>query len=365
MPREGGDGQLITKFDADVTDVAGFDEKAGYMYLRASPDNAGQRYLYRTRLDGSGTPERVTPPNQPGTHRYDVSPNGKLAFHTYSEFERVPVTEVIELPSQADARADRSGSGGREGEAAAQSAGGVLPHRDWRRRRTRRLLLKPPTFDATKKYPVLFYVYGEPAGQTVVDRGAERSSVPSLARRRLPRHQRRQSRHARARGRTWRKAVYGPVGVLLIEQAEALRSMRRGPFVDPRRVAVWGWSGGGTNTLNCHVPLSRPLQGRHGGRARPGSAALRHDLPGALHGPAAERTAGYKLGSAINFAEGLQGQSAASCTARATTTSMRRAPSGSINRLIELGKPFDLDDLSESHAQHFRRHRARRRTSTS
>ena len=87
VPREGGNGQLITKFDADVTDIAGFDEKAGYMYFRASPDNAGQRYLYRSKLDGSGAPERVTPANQPGTHRYDVSPNGKLAFHTYSRFE--------------------------------------------------------------------------------------------------------------------------------------------------------------------------------------------------------------------------------------------------------------------------------------
>ena len=87
VPREGGNGQLITKFDADVTDIAGFDEKAGYMYFRASPDNAGQRYLYRSRLDGSGAPERVTPADQPGTHRYDVSPNGKLAFHTYSQFE--------------------------------------------------------------------------------------------------------------------------------------------------------------------------------------------------------------------------------------------------------------------------------------
>ena len=43
----------------DVTDIAGFDEKAGYMYFRASPDNAGQRYLYRSRLDGSGTPDAI------------------------------------------------------------------------------------------------------------------------------------------------------------------------------------------------------------------------------------------------------------------------------------------------------------------
>src|SRR5688500_20231762 len=75
------------------------------MYFRASPDNAGQRYLYRARLDGSsGSPERVTPANQPGTHRYDVSPNGRLAFHTYSTFETRPVVIVIELPSHKAVR---------------------------------------------------------------------------------------------------------------------------------------------------------------------------------------------------------------------------------------------------------------------
>ena len=100
------------------------------MYFRASPDNAGQRYLYRSRLDGSDAPERVTPANQPGTHRYDVSPNGKLAFHTYSQFEKPPVTEVIELPSHKPVRALTDPSAVVAKVAAAPEAGGgVLSHR--------------------------------------------------------------------------------------------------------------------------------------------------------------------------------------------------------------------------------------------
>jgi dipeptidyl-peptidase-4 len=63
VPREGGDGQVITKFEGDVIDIAGFDEKGGWMYFRASPCNAG-RYLYRARLT-AGAPERVTPVSQP------------------------------------------------------------------------------------------------------------------------------------------------------------------------------------------------------------------------------------------------------------------------------------------------------------
>jgi len=66
VPREGGTGQLITRFDADVTEIAGFDEKAGWMYFRASPDNAGQRYLYRSRLDGSLTSSSLSSPIRNG-----------------------------------------------------------------------------------------------------------------------------------------------------------------------------------------------------------------------------------------------------------------------------------------------------------
>ncbi len=138
VPREGGTRQLISKFEADVTDIAGFDEKAGWMYFRASPDNAGQRYLYRSRLDGSGVPERVTPANQPGTHRYDISPNGKMAFHTYSQFETPSMTEVIELPSHRPVRALTDPSAViAKVKPLTQSGRGVLPHRDRRRRAAR------------------------------------------------------------------------------------------------------------------------------------------------------------------------------------------------------------------------------------
>ena len=130
VPREGGDGQLITRFNGDVTDIAGFDEKGGWMYFRASPDNAGQRYLYRSKLDGSGAPERVTPATQPGTHRYDVSPNGQMAFHTYSTLrDAAGHAGDRAAQSQTDSAADRSVGRGGEGEAVAEPAGRVLPRR--------------------------------------------------------------------------------------------------------------------------------------------------------------------------------------------------------------------------------------------
>ena len=65
--RDSGEATLVTRFEADVTDVVGADVAAGWLYFLASPDNPGQRYLYRRRLDGTGAPQRLTPADSPGS----------------------------------------------------------------------------------------------------------------------------------------------------------------------------------------------------------------------------------------------------------------------------------------------------------
>ena len=64
----------------------------------ASPDNATQAYLYRCPLDGSGKAERVSPVNETGTHTYKCSPNGKLAFHQFSNYYTEQGGEWVTLP---------------------------------------------------------------------------------------------------------------------------------------------------------------------------------------------------------------------------------------------------------------------------
>ena len=115
-------------------------------------------------------------------------------------------------------------------------------------------VIKPPKFDPSKTYPVLVHIYGEPASQTVTDSWGGAGTlfhryiaslgyvVVSFDNAGTP----------APRGRAWRKSIYGSVGVLSsAQQAQALRSLKQShAFVDLTRVAVWGWSGGGTNTLN-------------------------------------------------------------------------------------------------------------------
>ncbi len=345
VPREGGAGQLITAFDGDVTEMAGFDEKGGWLYFVASPQNAGQRYLYRSKLDGSGTPERVTPANQPGTHRYDIAPGGRMAFHTYSRFDSPPVTEVVDLPGHLALRAltDPAAVVTKLApvlkppvEFFTIDIGGGITLDGW--------MLRPSTFDPAKRYPVISHVYGEPAGQTVNDSwGGGRMLfhralaeagyiVLSVDNRGTP----------APRGAAWRKVVYGTVGDLSSkEQAAAMRALvAKYPYLDGDRIGVWGWSGGGSGTLNAMFRF--PDVYKVGVSVAPVPDQKLYDTiyQERYMGLPQQNVEGYRIGSPINFAEGLQGKllivhGSGDDNVHAQGTEKL------VNRLIELGKPFD------------------------
>jgi dipeptidyl-peptidase-4 len=257
--RESRDGKketLVTKGNYDIMSISRIDEKNNFIYFLASPDNATQQYLYRTKLDGKGKLERISPMDQPGTHEYDISPGALYALHNFSNANTEEAQEWVSLPTHQSL----PGKGAniaeivKEGERNkrvqffhVKTADGVDMD-GW--------MVKPQRFDSTKKYPVLFYVYGEPASQTVKDEsGAGRNylyagniDAPddgyiyiSLDNRGSP----------APKGRAWRKSIYRNIGRLNIrDQAMAVKEILKWRFVDTSRIAVWGWSGGGSSTLN-------------------------------------------------------------------------------------------------------------------
>jgi dipeptidyl-peptidase-4 len=252
--RAGGVPQLITNGSYDVMSIEGVDEKAGWLYYTASPDNATQRYLYRTQLSGNGKPERLSPAAQSGSHFYSIAPNTAWAIHSYSTIGSPPAIELVHLPDHQPIRQLAPNAAviarvkeldTRPPEFFKVDIGGGTTLDGW--------MIKPPNFDSSKRYPVLIYVYGEPAGQTVLDRWA---STRYLWHQMLAQHgylvMSFDNRGTPApRGRAWRKVVYRQIGVLAAqEQAAAARVVQSWPFVDPKRIAVWGWSGGGSMTLN-------------------------------------------------------------------------------------------------------------------
>jgi len=346
ISRDGKQVRLVTPGAFDVISVVGIDPAEEWLYYLASPENATQRYLYRTRIDGKGKPERLTPANQPGTHSYEVSPDMHWAIHTHSSFDTPPVTDLVRLPNHATQRIleDNAKLGSNLKELVATPT--ELLHVDigegvvldgW--------LLKPPNLDPSKKYPILVYVYGEPAAQTVVDRWEGRNGVfhRALAREGYLIVSFDNRGTPAPKGRAWRKVVYGSVGVLSSkEQALAIEALERThPYIDTTRIAVWGWSGGGTNTLN--LMFRHPEIYKVGMAVAPVPDQRLYDTiyQERFMGLPQDNAEGYKAGSAINFADGLQGKlllvhGSGDDNVHYQGTELL------VNRLVELGKPFDF-----------------------
>ena len=250
---EGKPEVLITKGDYDVIDLKYINQKEGYVYYLASPANATQKYLYRTKLNGKGKSELLSPESLKGSHDYSFSSNGTYAEHTFSNYFTPSTKEFITVANQKSLT---------EGESIVNNLKNLekksntefftitttdnIQMDGW--------MVKPSNFDPKKKYPVVFYVYSEPAGTTVTDTyGADQNGLYmgdmaedgyiyiSLDNRGTP----------APKGREWRKSIYRKIGVINInDQAMAAKEILKWDFIDPERVAVWGWSGGGSATLN-------------------------------------------------------------------------------------------------------------------
>jgi len=320
VSRDGKKLRLVTKGSFDLHNpgsafgqplVTGVDSARGWIYYTASPENATQLYLYRSRLDGRGKVERVTPGNQPGYHLYRISGDGRWAIHTYSSFGTPPTVDLVSLPDHKVARTlvknerlKAAVSRLRRGNAdfVKVSAGSGLGLDGW--------LMKPADFDSTKRYPVLFHVYGEPASQTALDLWAggnylwhlmltqQGYVVASLDNRGTP----------APRGRAFRKVVYRKVGPITSgDQAAALRTMRGWSWVDSTRIGVWGWSGGGSMTL--HLLFRYPELYQTGMSVAPMADIRLYDTiyQERYFGLPQQNEADYREGSALTYADKLRG----------------------------------------------------------
>lgn len=306
---EGRPERRITNFDFDVIEYRGADKK-GQIYFMASPYNATQKYLYTCRLDGKGKPQLISPEGLKGTHDYVVSPNCKYAFYSFSNHYTRPIKDIIFL---ADHKSVETGKNQTE----IAEANRIKPNAEffsvviddnvsidgW--------MVKPANFDPAKKYPVVFEVYTEPWGALVTDQYGvgrnflyEGSMVAdgyihiALDNRGTP----------APKGSDWRKCIYRKIGRLNIsDQAKAATEILKWPFVDRERVAVWGWSGGGSATLN--LMFQYPEIYKTGIAIAAVSNLLTYDniYTERYMGLPSENMEDYKLGSPVTHAKNLKG----------------------------------------------------------
>ena len=254
ISKDGKTVSLITKGNFDVVNINYIDTANGYVYYIASPENYLQRYLYRSKLDGTGNAERVTPANLAGQNSYQLSGDAKYAIHVFENAQTPKRYSLISLPDHheikllednATLKNNIAALGLRPKEFFKVDIGEVV-FDAW--------VIKPINFDPQKKYPTIFHVYGEPASSTVQDNWGTGDNlwhqylanqgyiIISVDNRgtKVP------------RGRAWRKSIYRQIGLLAADdQAKAAQKIcSLFPFVDASRLGIWGWSGGGQMSLH-------------------------------------------------------------------------------------------------------------------
>ncbi len=226
------------------------DEAGGRVYFTALQKSPVERHLYRVRLDGSGM-ERLT--KEDGTHKITFSPDRRYYADVYSNRGAPPSVSVHEASGAtkavlSPARTDLIGPFSfqtAEIFTVPAADGFPLPAR----------ILKPRDFDPAKKYPVILYIYGGPGAPTVndswdysfagnaffdqilVNRGYVVASIDN--------------RSATGQSKTLENSVVrrmmtdGELNDILA----GVKWLKAQPWADASRVGVWGWSGGGTDTL--------------------------------------------------------------------------------------------------------------------
>ena len=253
ISRDGKNVTLLTKGNYDIGTVKAIDETNNYIYFTASPNNATQLYLYRARInDPKSDAEPLSGTSLKGTHDYDISPNGKIAMHTFSNHNTPHVSEWITLPDNRPMTYSKSIAATVKTDPNKNIEYVQITTEDnvtldaW--------INKPKNFDPAKKYPVVLYVYGEPAttvtndeygnhnnflymgdmsGDGYVQVAIDNRGTPAL------------------KGAKWRKSIYRKIGTINIhDMALGMKKILENSYMDKSRVAVWGWSGGGSSTLN-------------------------------------------------------------------------------------------------------------------
>ena len=207
--------------------------------------------MYSIDLEGKGNRTLLTPNSYSGVNLYNVAPNGKYAIHTHENTSTPISVRLISLPQHKTLKTLVSNQAYKEKLATlmpVETKFTKVTSEEGIEMDVRMTL--PMHFDPTKKYPVIFHVYGEPWGQVATDReiglwdkmmaqkgyviiDMDNRGTPCL------------------KGSAWRKSIYRQIGrINAKDQALGAQELLKLDYLDADRVAVWGWSGGGSMTLN-------------------------------------------------------------------------------------------------------------------
>jgi len=238
----------ITKGEWEVTSLNAVEESKGVVYFTATEKSPLKRHLYRVGVDGSGF-ARIT--KEEGTHDAVLAPSAAAFYDNYSntaapprqdlyraDGSRIAVINENQVTELADYRLSPVEF------LTVKSRDGVLLNAS---------IIKPPNFDAQKKYPVLVSTYGGPHAQVVRnvwggssflwhELMAQKGYIVFLL----------DNRGSAGRGHVFETPLHLRLGAQeLSDQRDGVQYLKSLPYVDAGRIGIWGWSYGGHMTLHA------------------------------------------------------------------------------------------------------------------
>lgn len=235
----------LTQHEADVGPILRVDEDQGIMfYMARTGDNHMKMQLHRVGLDGQGD-VRLTDPAY--HHAVNLSPDGKYFIDTYQTHNQPPRSrlvdaqgKVIEELAESDASKFEELGLQRVEMFTFKAADGQTELHG--------MLHKPSNFDPQKKYPVLVSVYAGPA----TNGARETFTLPNPLTEYGFLYVTLDARSAGGRGKKFLDAIYRKLGITEIDDlAAGVKALHDRPYVDAKRVGVYGTSYGGYASILC------------------------------------------------------------------------------------------------------------------
>src|SRR6266478_5617508 len=328
----------LTKGEWEASAVDAVDEARGLVYFSGTAKSPLERHLYRVSFDGSAI-SRITIHN--GTHAVNMAPDASTFLDTYSDAITPPRQEV----ARADGSPLRVINENKVAELAEYhlSAPQFLTVKSHDGVPLNAMMIKPPDFDASRKYPVLVFTYGGPHAQVVLNAwGGNTGLWHQVMAQKGYLIFALDNRGSAGRGHVFEEPLHFRLGAQeLSDQRDGVAYLKALPYVDAARIGIWGWSYGGHMTL--HAMFEDPGDFKAGFAGGPVTDWHFYDsiYTERYLGLLPQNEEGYKASSPIENAAGLKGKlliahgTGDDNVHFANTLSL-------INRLIELGKYVEV-----------------------
>ena len=295
----------LTRGNWEVTRLDAVDGAAGAVYFTAAEKNPMERHVYRAGLDGSGF-KRIT--REEGTHGVLFAPNGRAFLDSWSDTTAPQRQDLL--------RADGS-------RIAALNENKVLELAEFHfspveffqvtardGAHLNAMMIKPPDFSPSKKYPVLVFTYGGPHAQVVNNSwGGNNFLWHQLMAQKGYIIFSLDNRGSAARGHVFESPIHLHMSDREIsDQRDGVAFLRSLPYTDPARIGVWGWSYGGYMTLNLMFRAGDDFKAGFSGA--PVTDWKQYDTiyTERYMSRPQDNAAGYKDSSPINYVSGLKGK---------------------------------------------------------